>query len=267
MIVVDDVTAGYRTRRGLVKALDRVSFTVGDSEMLGIAGESGCGKTTLLKLLYGRFDDGLELLSGQVYWQDPDGGERVDVRDFHRHWWRLFSYVPQGSMSTLNPLMRVGPQMLDAGQATRGREPDRSARVRSVLDELDLPERTLTSFPHELSGGMRQRVAIARTLLCGRELLALDEPFAALDALTRRELQGWLQAALGLEPRSVVLVTHDAEEAAVLADRVVVMAGRPGRVRSELTVGLPRPRRAGQPEIVALRERALAALATEPPPL
>ncbi len=84
MIVVDGVVAGYRTRRGLIKALDGVSFTLIGGEMLGIAGESGCGRTTPLKLLHGRFDDGLELLFGQVYWRDPDGDDRVDVRDFHR---------------------------------------------------------------------------------------------------------------------------------------------------------------------------------------
>src|SRR4051794_34536715 len=113
MIVLDNVVAGYRTSRGIVKAVDRVSMTVEDGEILGIAGESGCGKTTLLKLLYGRFDDGLELFSGRAYWLGQDGTS-IDCSDFHKHWWDLFSYVPQGSMSSMNPLMKIGQQMRDA---------------------------------------------------------------------------------------------------------------------------------------------------------
>jgi len=107
---------------------------------------------------------------------------------------------------------------------------------------------------------MRQRVAFVRTLLAGKPVLALDEPFAALDALTRQEMQGWLAGALAEERRTVVLVTHDVEEAVVLADRVVVMSPRPGRAVAELEVGLARPRHRTDADVVALRERALAAL-------
>ena len=112
----------------------------------------------------------------------------------------------------------------------------------------------------QLSGGMRQRVAFARTLLAGRPVLCLDEPFGALDAITRAEAQTWLAGALANEPRAVLLVTHDVEEALVLADRVVVLSPRPGRVVADLEVGLPRPRRRTDPEVVALRERALKEL-------
>ncbi|MGO9247331.1 MAG: ABC transporter ATP-binding protein, partial [Solirubrobacteraceae bacterium] len=114
--------------------------------------------------------------------------------------------------------------------------------------------------PDELSGGMRQRVAFVRTLLSGKQLLCLDEPFGALDAITRAEMHAWLVDALEREPRTVVLVTHDVEEAVVLADRVAVISPRPGRVVRELDVGLERPRARTDPEMVALREQALAAL-------
>jgi NitT/TauT family transport system ATP-binding protein len=114
--------------------------------------------------------------------------------------------------------------------------------------------------PAELSGGMRQRVSFLRTLLAGKPVLALDEPFAALDAITRAEMQGWLAQVLTSEPRTVVLVTHDVEEAVMLADRVAVMSPRPGRVLAEIDVDAPRPRRRTDPSIVALRERALEAL-------
>jgi NitT/TauT family transport system ATP-binding protein len=114
--------------------------------------------------------------------------------------------------------------------------------------------------PDELSGGMRQRVAFLRTLLSGKPVLCLDEPFGALDALTRREMQEWLAGALAREPRTVLLVTHDVEEAAVLADRIVVLSPRPGRVVAELAVDRPHPRAATDPALLAVRERALEAL-------
>jgi ABC-type nitrate/sulfonate/bicarbonate transport system ATPase subunit len=114
--------------------------------------------------------------------------------------------------------------------------------------------------PGALSGGMRQRVAFLRTLLAGRPVLCLDEPFGALDALTRLQLQAWLAEALEREPRTVLLVTHDVEEAVLLADRVVLLSPRPARVVETLEVGLARPRHRGDLEVVALREHALAAL-------
>jgi NitT/TauT family transport system ATP-binding protein len=114
--------------------------------------------------------------------------------------------------------------------------------------------------PAALSGGMRQRVSFLRSLLAGKPVLALDEPFASLDAITRLQMQGWLSRVLEQEPRTVVLVTHDVEEAVVLADRVAVMSPRPGRVVAEIPVGLPRPRHRVDPEVAALRERAFEAL-------
>jgi NitT/TauT family transport system ATP-binding protein len=110
---------------------------------------------------------------------------------------------------------------------------------------------------------MRQRVAFLRTLLAGRPLLCLDEPFGALDALTRAQLQRWLAGALLREPRTVLLVTHDVEEAVLLADRIVLLSPRPGRVVAELSVELPRPRERTDPKVVELRERALRALGVD----
>ena len=117
--------------------------------------------------------------------------------------------------------------------------------------------------PGELSGGMRQRVAFLRTLLAGRPLLCLYEPFGALDALTRTQMQRWLADALQREPRTVLLVTHDVEEAVLLADRIVLLSPRPGRVVATLDVGLPRPRHRTDLEVVALRERALEVLGAD----
>ena len=119
------------------------------------------------------------------------------------------------------------------------------------------------ALPRELSGGMRQRVAFLRTLLAGRPVLCLDEPFGALDALTRAQMQRWLADALEREPRTVLLVTHDVEEAVLLADRIVLLSPRPGRVVATLEVPLARPRHRTDAEVVALRERALEALGAD----
>jgi NitT/TauT family transport system ATP-binding protein len=117
-----------------------------------------------------------------------------------------------------------------------------------------------TTRPAELSGGMRQRVSFLRTLLAGKPVLALDEPFAALDAITRLHMQNWLSTVLLDEPRTVVLVTHDVEEAVILGDRVLVMSARPGRAVAEIEVPLERPRVRTDPHVVGLREQALSAL-------
>ncbi|HXR28743.1 MAG TPA: ATP-binding cassette domain-containing protein, partial [Solirubrobacteraceae bacterium] len=133
-------------------------------------------------------------------------------------------------------------------------------RAAALFAELGL-EGFQDAQPHELSGGMRQRVAFLRTLLAGKPVLCLDEPFGALDAITRSEMQEWLAGTLAREPRTVLLVTHDVEEAILLADRVAVLSPRPGTVVAELAVEFERPRARTSAEVIALREQALAALA------
>jgi NitT/TauT family transport system ATP-binding protein len=203
-------------------------------ELLAVVGPSGCGKTTLLELICGL--------------QAPDSGTIES---------RAAALMPQHDL--LLPWLSA---LDNAGLALRIAHVPR-ARARERAGEL-FAELGLAGFerarPYELSGGMRQRVAFVRTLLSGKSVLCLDEPFGALDAITRAEMQAWLVEALRQEPRTVVLVTHDVEEAVMLADRVAVLSPRPGRVIAELEIGLARPRSRTDPNIVALRERALAAL-------
>jgi NitT/TauT family transport system ATP-binding protein len=203
--------------------------------LLAVVGPSGCGKTTLLELICGL----QELQAGTL------------------------ACAPAVLMPQRDLLLPWLTAVDNAALALRiAHQPRAQARGRAA--EL-FGELGLTGFedarPHELSGGMRQRVAFIRTLLSGKPLLCLDEPFGALDAITRAEMHGWLADALGAEPRTVVLVTHDVEEAVVLADRLAVLSARPGRVVEELEVALGRPRSRTDPAVVALRERALLALA------
>jgi ABC-type nitrate/sulfonate/bicarbonate transport system ATPase subunit len=236
-IALDRVSRTFSDRRGTrVEALAEVSLDLAAGELLAVVGPSGCGKTTLLELICGL--------------QEPDGGTvRGDAavlmpqRDLLLPW---FDALDNAALA-----LRVAGVPRAAARA----------RAAELFGELGLG-----GFEHahasELSGGMRQRVAFARTLLSGKPVLCLDEPFGALDAITRAELQEWLGAALDRTPRTTVLVTHDVEEAVLLADRLVVLSPRPGRVIDELDVTLGRPRARGDAAVVALRERALAALGT-----
>lgn len=225
-------------RRAVVRALDGVSLTVAPGEVVGVVGPSGCGKTTLLELACGL--------------QVPDAG-RVTA-------------APATLMPQRDLLLPWADALDNAALALRARGVKRAlarAEARPWLARFGLADFE-HSRPAALSAGMRQRIAFVRTLLAGRPVLALDEPFAALDALTRQEMHAWLTRALAEEPRTVLLVTHDVEEAAVLADRVVVLSPRPGRVVAELPVAEPRPRTRTSPALVAVREQALRALGVAP---
>jgi NitT/TauT family transport system ATP-binding protein len=231
---VEVVSRTFSSRRGGISALAGVSLRAKPGEVVAVVGPSGCGKTTLLELICGL--------------QRPDSGS------VHAD--------PAALMPQRDLLLPWLGALDNAGLALRARGISRE-RARAQAAPW-LHRFGLGGFeqarPASLSGGMRQRVSFLRTLLAGKPVLALDEPFAALDAITRAEMQGWLARVLASEPRTVILVTHDVEEAVMLADRVAVMAPRPGRVLTEIEIGPPRPRRRVDPAVVALREQALAAL-------
>jgi NitT/TauT family transport system ATP-binding protein len=229
-VVVQDVTRAY----GDVAALDGMSLRVDRGEVVAVVGPSGCGKSTLLELVCGL--------------QRPDAG-RVESEP------AVLMAQRDGLLPWSSALDNAALPLLVRGVSrAEARE-----RARPLFDAFGLAGFESVR-PAALSGGMRQRVAFLRTLLAAKPVLALDEPFASLDALTRQGMQSWLAEALSREPRTVLLVTHDVEEAVVLADRVVVMSPRPGRAVAELDVALPRPRRRTDAAVVALRERALEAL-------
>jgi NitT/TauT family transport system ATP-binding protein len=233
---------------GELEAIERLDLEVPAHGTLGLVGPSGCGKSTLLELTAGLQDP----VSGEVgLGGATDAAARLTrcafmpQRDLLLPW---LSALDNASLALRNRGARKGAARREAGR---------------LFERFGLAgfER---ARPTELSGGMRQRVAFLRTLVSGKPVLALDEPFASLDAITRAEMQGWLAGALGADPRTVVLVTHDVEEALYLCDRVAVLSGRPARVVEELRS--PAPRAADRdeavtdPEFVATRERALLAL-------
>jgi NitT/TauT family transport system ATP-binding protein len=243
-----DIDAVARSFGELV-ALDGLTLRAAPHEVLGIVGPSGCGKSTLLELVAGLHEpsSGTIAVDGHV-----EGDERLG----------RCAYMPQRDL--LLPWMTA---LDNAALALRNRGVRRS-EARSLVGPL-FERFGLTGFersrPAELSGGMRQRVAFLRTLVAGKPVLLLDEPFASLDAITRGEMQAWLGAALAEHPRTVIFVTHDVEEALYLSDRVAVLSARPGRVTDLLDAENPRAadRAAAvtSPSFAAQRERAMRALA------
>ncbi|MBV9896546.1 MAG: ABC transporter ATP-binding protein [Chloroflexi bacterium] len=228
---VQDLRAYYTTTTSTVQrtvhAVDDVSLQIREGEVYGIAGESGCGKTTLLKVLLGMVSPPLKVVSGSVRYRVADGS--IDVlklseQELRSIRWSVVSYIPQGSMHVLNPVRKIRDTFADFIAAHR---PDWVARrdehVREYLAELGLPDSVLGAYPHQLSGGMRQRVTIALATILAPSLVLADEPTTALDVVVQRGVIQLLQDIRQRTNSTLVLVTHDMGVHANLADRVLVL--------------------------------------------
>jgi len=226
LIVVSSLEKTYATRgRTQVQALAGISFEIGAGELITIVGQSGCGKTTLLKILAGLLQRsaGSVTLRGQPV-DEPSRDIGIVFQDPVLLPWRtVFDNV-------MLPVEVLGL--------------DRKTSAGRALELLGLVglQGFEDKYPHELSGGMRQRVAIARALVHDPSLLLMDEPFGALDAMTREFMNLELLRIWKGSGKTIVFITHSIPEAAFLADRVVVMSARPGRIKQIVEVGLPRPR-------------------------
>jgi ABC-type nitrate/sulfonate/bicarbonate transport system ATPase subunit len=226
-----------------VTAVDHVDLEVGRGEFITIVGPSGCGKSTLLNIIAGLEQPS----SGEIL---IEGAAAADRR-------RFFGYMFQKDLlfpwRTIRDNVAIG---LEVQHVSR-----REARIRAgaILERFGLGG-FAAKYPAQLSGGMRQRVALMRTLICDREVLLLDEPFGALDAMTRGVMQEWLLGIWEADHRTILFITHDIEEAIFLSDRVVMMSARPGRIKGQIDIGLDRPRHRGivtAPEFTRLKKEIL----------
>lgn len=222
---VKDLSVHYHTPEGEVIAVDRVSFQVMRGELLGLVGESGCGKTTtamgILRLVQppGRIMGGQAILRGKT---DILALEKEELR---RARWTEISLIPQGAMNSLNPTMRVKDQIKDVIQTHEGRQPrdELKQRILKLLALVGLPSRTYNMYPHELSGGMKQRVCIAMGIALDPTLVVADEPTSALDVIVQRVVA---QTLLDIKNRmgvSMIMIGHDMGLMAQMADRIAVM--------------------------------------------
>ena len=237
---VSKVYPGHGSKDAPVLALDDVSFDIRDHEFCSILGHSGCGKTTLLTMLAGfeSMTGGRILVDGKPVGR-PSWTRSVVFQDY-----ALFPWL------TVEQNVSFGLEMKRVPPAERG---EIIRRQLALVGLTGFEGR----YPHQLSGGMKQRVSIARALAVDPKVLLMDEPFAALDAqnraLMQEEMGRILAAADPSARKTMVLVTHSIEEAILLSDRIIVLTNRPGRVRENITVDLPRPRNEDDPRFSALR--------------
>ncbi len=244
MIEIKGVTLEYETPSGKVLAVENASFSAAQSEFVCLVGPSGCGKTTLLNMIAGFFPPtaGEIRVAGQAV-----SGQGLDRGIVFQDFAQLFPW-------------RTALGNVEFGLEMKGMP--KAEREKIALEQLRLVklEKFAGAYPHHLSGGMQQRVAIARALAYNPGVLLMDEPFAALDALTREEMQRLLAEVWRETRKTVVYVTHNVAEAVYLGDRVVVMTAHPGRVKAVVPIRLPRPRDALSVEFLAQQKSLIAHL-------
>ncbi|CAM3679402.1 ABC transporter ATP-binding protein [Polaromonas hydrogenivorans] len=246
-IEIKNLNKYYEVKGKPLKVLENISLSIRPGEFISIVGSSGCGKSTLLRLLIGLESGyaGQILLDGK-----PINGTSLDRGIvFQEH--RLFPWLTAEQNISLGLLNAPGTQ---------------AAKNKSVQEHINLVglKGFEKAYPYQLSGGMSQRVAIARALVNRPEVLLLDEPFGALDALTRSHLQQELQRIWQAEGITAILVTHDVEEAVFLGDRIVVMQPRPGRIKRIVDVPLGRTRDRGSYDFAAIKDDVLSEFSHEP---
>src|SRR5215813_9125695 len=243
-LVVDRVSKWFRTPRAEVHALDNISINVAEGEVICLVGASGCGKTTLLDIIAGltRPDAGRVLADGELV----EGPGRQRLVMFQES--ALFPWLDAYGNVMFGLKLR----------------PDLTSRERHRIaqDFLDLVglKKFAHAHVHELSGGMKQRVALARALAPDPQVLLMDEPFAALDAMTRDQLYGDIQRIWAESRKTILFVTHDVREAVCLGDRVLLMSPRPGHIGREFKIPLARPRDINSPALAELAAEIAAAL-------
>src|SRR5882757_449314 len=249
-VVIRCVTKRFQSDDGDVDALARVDVSIGQGEFVCLIGASGCGKSTLLRIVAG-FEEptsGEVLVAGKPV-TGPGSDRGMVFQDY-----ALFPWMTVRQNIGFGPRQRQLPRR----------------EVEEIADEfvkLVGLEHAANRYPNQLSGGMKQRVAIARVLANHANILLMDEPFGALDALTREQLQHELLQIWARSRVTILFVTHSVEEAALLADRVLVMSAGPGRIASDIRIDLPRPRDVSSPEFNAVRRDVARGLTSHVAPL
>jgi peptide/nickel transport system ATP-binding protein len=223
LLKVENLYLHFRATKGVVQAVDDVSLDLQRNEAIVVLGESGCGKTTLAKAILRLLPRNVHKYTGKVYMNGTnlmglsDEDFRKDVR------WVKISMVPQAAMNSLNPVMRVGDQVAEPTEAHFGLKKEALAQAREVFQRVGVPVDFMSRYAFELSGGMRQRVAIAMALVTSPDIVLLDEPTSALDVLTQANIMNVLKRIKQETETSFILITHDIATSSELADRVAGM--------------------------------------------
>jgi len=212
-----------------VKAVNDVSIKIQEDEIYGIAGESGCGKSTFLKTICGLAEPPLRIVDGKIYYEVE--GKEIDItkmsqEEYRKLRWQFISYIPQGSMSALNPIIRIKESFKDfvtSHKKIKDEEKEFEEPLKKHLTALGLPLRVLKSYPHQLSGGMRQRTTIALATILNPRIIVADEPTTALDVVAQRAVIQLLKDIQKIQKNTIILVTHDMAVHANITDRMGIM--------------------------------------------
>lgn len=208
MIRLNNIVATYSTVRGQVNAVDGVDLAIPNGNIVGIAGESGCGKSTLLKIIYGDILYPLALKTGHIdYGIESEKGE-ISTKDIQHYWFKRISYIPQSSMSSLNPVVRIREQFIDFLEPGQNKKAILE-EVREYVKGLDLPPESLDAYPHQLSGGMRQRIMVAMGTFFKPDIILADEPTTALDVVVQKGILLLLLEIQEQMNNTILFVSHD----------------------------------------------------------
>ena len=243
LIEIKNISKSFRGPEGVLPTLENINMSIDKGSFVSLIGPSGCGKSTLFNIICGLItpDTGSVVIEGKNV-----TGQRGVV-----------SYMPQKDL--LFPWRTILDNVI-LGPVVQGRSKEETKRQAQELFEVFGLGGFENSYPATLSGGMRQRAALMRTVLCDKPIMLLDESFGGLDAMTRRNMQTWLLGIWERFERSVLLITHDIEEALYLSDKIYVLTERPATVGLELKVDLPRPRVVTDPEFIEYKKTLLEAL-------
>jgi peptide/nickel transport system ATP-binding protein len=227
LLEVRNLSVNYITMRGVVKALDRVSFDLDENETIAVVGETGSGKSTIAKAIVRVLEENARITGGEVIFEGVDV-LKLSEEEFRRSYrWVKVAMVPQGSMNSLNPVLRVVDQMIEPLVLRGVPKVDAIKIAGEALESVGLPKDTLNRYPHQLSGGMKQRVIIAMAIQARPKLVILDEPTSALDVMTQANIMNLLKRLKREFKLSYIFITHDLALASELADKVLVLyAGR-----------------------------------------
>ncbi len=246
LLTIRNLSKLYMANGKELEALKDINLEISENEFICFVGPSGCGKTTLLRIIAGLEEPsagGVFLNSEQIKGPGPERG--MVFQEYSLFPWR-----------TVIENVAFGPELMGMPKQ------ERYEKAKQYIEMVGL-QRFESRYPHELSGGMKQRVAIARALVNNPRALLMDEPFGALDAQTRNIMQSELLKIWGDERKTVVFVTHSVDEAIYLADRIVIMSARPGKIKDVIDVDLPRPRNRTSSEVNRIRDRVLSELRSE----
>ncbi|MBI4790025.1 MAG: ABC transporter ATP-binding protein [Chloroflexi bacterium] len=223
LLNVQNLRLHFRAHKGIVQAVDGVNLDLCRNEAVVVLGESGCGKTSLARAILRLLPRNVQAYSGQV-WMDGTDIMTLDDEQFRKQVrWAKISMVPQAAMNSLNPVMRVGEQVAEPMVTHYGVQKEALAQARQVFQRVGVPVDFMNRYAFELSGGMRQRVAIAMALVTSPDLILLDEPTSALDVLTQANIMNTLKRLKQETETSYILITHDIATSSELADRVAIM--------------------------------------------